>query len=57
MNPATILGLIQIAAQLAQVIDAEVQANNDAEVQAAWLQAQQMFNQGGAAVEAGAAGQ
>ena len=51
MNPATILSLIQIAANLAQVINAEVKASDNAEVQAAWDQARAMFETGLADVE------
>lgn len=46
MGTVQILKLIALAAELAQVINEEVQASDDAEVQAAWQQARGMFNAG-----------
>ena len=46
MTAAEIAALVQIAANLYQVIDNAAQASNNAEVQAAWLEAQTMFKTG-----------
>ena len=46
MTAEEIAELIQIAANLYQVIDNAAQASNNAEVQAAWLEAQTMFKTG-----------
>ena len=46
MTAEEIAELIQIAANLYQVIDNAAHASNNAEVQAAWLEAQTMFKTG-----------
>jgi len=46
MSPAEIITLINIATQLAEVINNSVEASDDAQVKAAWIQAQAMFNKG-----------
>jgi len=46
MTAASILEMIQIATQLANVIQEEVQASDSQEVQDAWANAQKMFAQG-----------
>ena len=46
MSVASVLALIQIAQDLAEVINAEVQASDDAEVKAAWQKASAMYQKG-----------
>ena len=46
MTAASILEMIQITTQLANVIQEEVQASDSQEVQDAWTNAQKMFVQG-----------
>jgi hypothetical protein len=46
LNPAEIITLINIASQLAEVINKSVVASNDEQVKDAWLDAQRMFNKG-----------
>jgi hypothetical protein len=46
MNPAEIIALINIASQLAEVINNSVLASDDTQVKTAWMQAQAMFNKG-----------
>ena len=46
MSPAEVISLINIASQLAEVINASVEASDDAQVKAAWMQAQALFNKG-----------
>ena len=43
-TPSTILGFTEIALQLFQDIEAAVKASNDAELEKAWLMAQEQFN-------------
>jgi hypothetical protein len=45
MTAETVLQLIQLATQLAQIIEQEVKASNDAEVQAAWEAAKADFEE------------
>jgi hypothetical protein len=45
MTAETVLQLIQLATQLAQIIEQEVKASNDAEVQAAWDAAKADFEE------------
>jgi len=44
LTPAAIVGLTEIALQLFQDIEAAVQASNNAELQQAWIMAQEQFN-------------
>jgi len=46
VSPAEVITLINIASQLAEVIQTAVEASDDAQVKAAWVQAQAMFNKG-----------
>jgi hypothetical protein len=46
MSRAEVITLINIVSQLAEVIQASVEASDDAQVKAAWVQAQAMFNKG-----------
>jgi hypothetical protein len=46
MNADEILELIQVATQLAKIINANIKATNNAEAQAAWDQARANFLQG-----------
>lgn len=52
MSPSTIITLINLAEQLALIIDQEVTAQNAAENQVAWTASQQFYLQGLAALKA-----